>query len=811
VQSVTEVVRTYCSLCSVGCPAAVTLSGDAVLKLEPDREHPQGGAVCAKGRAAPEIHANAGRLSHPMKRTNPKTNADPGWRRITWDEALDTIAARLAAIRAESGAEAVAFGRGTGAGTGLLPAEPWLMRLAAAFGTPNYMTTAHLCSWARDGAALYTLGVAEEPLPDFARSATIVLWGANPSANELHFATAIVDARSRGAKLVVVDPRRVGLANKADLLLQVRPGTDGALALALIGEIIDAKTYDDAFVRRWTNAPLLVRADTGRLLRVKDLGTPAFDRENVDGSAYVAVARSGALAPYDPTRLAHVVPVADLALEGETLVPLTDGARVRCRTVFSLLAEEAHAMPTERAANVTGVPASLIRETAAMLAAHRPVSHHSYNGIIQHTNATQGARAIEILFTLLGDCDAPGGNVFPMPIRTGSLRGAPLAADAAARRLGLAERPLGPPGTAGHITAYDLYSAILEGKPYRVRGLLAFGGNVLMNSGDTLRGREALQRLEFFAQAELFETPASRYADVLLPATTFLENDTLVVTDDGVAQRRRRSVAPRDERRPDIRVIFDLAVRLGHADRFTGGSVTAAYDEVLEPAGLTWDELRDVPQGVAVADPRRYHRYAEIRPDGTARGFDTPSGLAELFVERFVEHGYAGIPRYEEPAQSPLSQPKLARKYPLVLTNAKIPQYLHSQGRGIPALRRTHPDPTAELHPDTARDHGIQDGEWIAIETPRGRVRAKADVTATIRPGVVCATHGWWEGCEELGLGGFDPFSEDGANVNLLVHNDVLDPISGAVPHRSVMCRVRPLEPRHASAIANSSEGVMTR
>src|SRR5687768_4019481 len=116
----TEVLRTYCSLCSVGCPAAVTISGEAVLKLEPDREHPQGGAVCAKGRAAPEIHANAGRLSHPMKRTNPKTHVDPGWRRISWDEAIDTIAARLATIRAESGAEAVAVGRGTGAGTGLL-------------------------------------------------------------------------------------------------------------------------------------------------------------------------------------------------------------------------------------------------------------------------------------------------------------------------------------------------------------------------------------------------------------------------------------------------------------------------------------------------------------------------------------------------------------------------------------------------------------------------------------------------------------------------------------------------------------------
>jgi anaerobic selenocysteine-containing dehydrogenase len=129
-----------------------------------------------------------------------------------------------------------------------------------------------------------------------------------------------------------------------------------------------------------------------------------------------------------------------------------------------------------------------------------------------------------------------------------------------------------------------------------------------------------------------------------------------------------------------------------------------------------------------------------------------------------------------------------------VLTNSKKPQYLHSQHRGVVALRRLQPDPTIEINPVTAREHGIDDGVWVRVETPRARVRARADVTAAIAPGVVCANHGWWEACEELDRGALDPFGESGANVNLLVHNDARDPISGGIPHRSSLCRLVPLD-----------------
>src|SRR5258706_441543 len=211
----TTTVRTYCTLCGVGCPSVITIDSGRVVRLEADREHPG------------------------------------------------------------------------------------------------------------DGAAYYTLGVYPVPSPDVERSGCIVLWGSNPPATLLSLGTRIAAARQRGTRLVVVDPRRVGLANRADLLLQVRPGTDGALALALIGELIEHRLYDDAFVREWTNAPLLVRRDTGRLMRAADVAALA-----TAPGEFVAVTTEGRPVTYDP-RTGYGVPVASLALVAEADIDLVAGHRLR--------------------------------------------------------------------------------------------------------------------------------------------------------------------------------------------------------------------------------------------------------------------------------------------------------------------------------------------------------------------------------------------------------------------------------------------------------------------------------------------------
>src|SRR6266571_2604285 len=180
----TREVKGYCGLCAVHCPTITTVRDGEVVSLRPDTTHPLGGAMCSKGRAAPELHDHPDRVNYPLRRTRPKTDSDPGWERCGWDEALDLIAHKLLEVRAAEGPQAVVFGKATGGATGLTDAEPWFGRLASYFGTPNVLGTTHLCQWPRDtGAADYTFGVKRLPMPDVARSGCILLWGSNPNAN----------------------------------------------------------------------------------------------------------------------------------------------------------------------------------------------------------------------------------------------------------------------------------------------------------------------------------------------------------------------------------------------------------------------------------------------------------------------------------------------------------------------------------------------------------------------------------------------------------------------------------------------------
>jgi anaerobic selenocysteine-containing dehydrogenase len=787
----TRKVRTYCSLCGVGCPSVITVAGNDIVSLRADDEHPLGGLTCAKGKSSPEIHDHPHRVNHPLKRTNPKTAAEPGWERCSWDEALDLISEHLIAIRADSGAEAVVFTKGTSGGTGMLPSAPWIDRLARSFGSPNMMDNEHICNWARDGATYYTFGRYGLPRPDVEHSGCILVWGANPSATVIDLASAIATARARGARLIVVDPRRTGLANKADLVLQVRPGTDGALALAFTHVLIVKGWFDEGFVRRWTNAPFLVRTDTGRLLLWEELVTDHHPGE----AGNVAWHRSsGRLIRYTPEGGYDGTEADDLELRDAVDVELVDGRRITCRPVFDLLADLAarHAPPI--ASEITGVPEPTIHEAVQLIVENRPVSHHAWNGIVLHSNGTQTARAIEVFYALLGDWDRAGGNVERAgPLTAPIAEAVPLPDEVAAMRLGVDTRPLGPPVVPGDVASFDFYTAVLEGEPYRARALVSFGSNTILLSGDALRGRTVFEQLEFFVAVELFHTPTTRYADVILPAASFLEKEDFAINRTGFAVRRIGAVDPLYERRSDIQVVFDLAVRLGVAHDFANGDIEAAYDEVLRPTGVSWDGLLDLPAGVEVVPPRVYEKYAAPGEGGCPVGFATPSRKVELFVDRFAALGHAPLPEYEEPAQSPRRTPELAREYPLVLTDAKRPRWLHSQHRGVASFRRKDVDPRFEVHPETAARFGVANGDWMDVETPVARIRVRASITPSIVPGVICGNHGWWESCEETGSELLDPFSERGANINLLVTNELRDPIGGGVAHRSSLCRIRPV------------------
>lgn len=200
-----EQIHTYCAMCVSRCGVMATVEDGRFAKVSVDPDHPNG-CICIKGTAAPEIVNSPDRLGHPMLRTRPKSDPEPGWKAISWDEAMAIAASRFADIRDRDGPEAVVFGRATPAGSSTVDIEPWVQRLANGFGSPNILTTTHICTWNRTFGAKNTFGVLT-PTPDIENTNCILLWGTNPQACVPALAVNISHARRRGAKLIVIDPR----------------------------------------------------------------------------------------------------------------------------------------------------------------------------------------------------------------------------------------------------------------------------------------------------------------------------------------------------------------------------------------------------------------------------------------------------------------------------------------------------------------------------------------------------------------------------------------------------------------------------
>lgn len=775
----------YCTLCRSRCGTLNTVENGRLIKVAPLPGHPTGRAVCAKGRAAPELAHSSRRLTQPLKRTTPKGSADPGWQPISWEEALDEIAARLGDIRQRHGAEAVAFALTSPSATPMVDSVEWVERFIQLFGSPNVCNATEICNWQKDVAHGFTFGTVL-PLPDYAHTDLIILWGHNPSSVWLAQAGELAEAQRRGARLAVIDPRRTGHAGQADHWLAVRPGTDAALALGLAHRLIAAGRFDRDFVRAWTNGPLLVRADNGRFLRMRDI-----DPQAGNGDDFAAFDEAeGRVVAYDRRRDPEAAWAKDLALTGTF-----EAAGITCRPAFDLYAARCADYPVERVAAITGVDAGTIVALADAIAQAKAVSHFAWTGIGQHANSTQTSRAMATLYALTGCFDAKGGNVVPTPLAAHPIsQPALLSESQRLKALGARERPIGP-AALGMVTARELYTAILDAKPYRVRALMTFGTNMLLSRGDAMMGRKALQALDFAVHCDLFDNPTAQQADILLPVGSPWEREGLKLGFDVTQAAQelvqlRPAMIPRvGQSRSDAEIVCDLAQRLGFADRMFGGDIEAGWRHRLAPLGLTLDALRAHPAGIRRPLETRYRKYAENGPQGI-RGFATETGRVELYSELMLRHGQAPLPAFEDHADAPLAA---GNQRPFILTCAKSPYYCHSQHRQAASLRRRAREPMVTLAGSIADARTIAEGTWVEVSTRAGKARFKATIDRSLARDVAVADFGWWRALPDLGLPGYDPFSDEGSNFNRLIDADHADPVSGAPSLKSFACDIRPV------------------
>lgn len=456
---------------------------------------------------------------------------------------------------------------------------------------------------------------------------------------------------------------------------------------------------------------------------------------------------------------------------------------------FGELEEYLRSFTPEAVARITGVPPGTIVTLAREIALTRHVSLRTYTGLEYTNSGVQNIRAVFLLWALAGHLDVPGGMLIAP--RTPSYRaGPPVKAPDGAAAIGADKYPLFRE-IVGGAQFMEFPAAVLEGKPYPVKGLIIQGSSTLTSYPQPPMWEEAYGKLDFLAVIDLFMTAEGRFADVVLPAATYFEIRSYQLYP-GYVRLREPVVAPVGQARNNLLILAGLARRLGFGDLYP-----QSEEEILDVAFAAKPDvlaaLKENPRGIALGPEEiRYRKYelGLLRGDGRP-GFNTPSGKVEIASSTLARHGYEALPVYVEPVEGPAADREVRDAYPLILnTGARIQSTFRSQHQNIPSLVRLQEKALILMHPRDAKARGIRSGDRVLVRTGRGRVHFWASVTERVAEGAV-----------EMNVGGGKPIQREGwrhANANFLTDFHNRDPISGFPVFKALLCEVEKAEPERS-------------
>lgn len=709
------------------------VKGGKLVKVEGDPDHPiSQGRLCIRCLTLPEYVHHPQRITSPMKRA-PEDRGKDKWQKISWDEAWDIIVPKIKDFKAKYGAESiVVFG-----GTGRQACLYYYPLGFASIGTPNvcYPWSGWSCYGPRCSITDYILGAGYP---------------------EIDFAGTYPDRYDNPA---YVTPKWIMQWGKNPLM----SNPDGFFGHSLID-----------LMKRGTE---LIQIDP----RMTWLGTR---------SKYVCQLRPG-------TDTALALAFLNVIINEELYDK--DFVENWCYG-FDELKERVQEYPPEKVADITWVPAEKIREVARFMATQKPGAIQWGLAVDENPNGVQLGHAILSLCAITGNLDVPGGiTIGPPAALLGKWRMETrrnLSPELWDKRIGAKEWPA--LSTAMATTHPDETLDTLEtGKPYKLRMGWFNSSNFLTPtcSAQPDRWYRALKSLEFNVVQDLFMTPtAMAFADIFLPLPTFAEADGVVVTHFGrnaVFLGAINQAFRVGDTKSDIEVCIELGKRL-HPDMWPFDSVEDFFTHQLKPElGIDFNDLREQ----FIYQPKYEYRKFEsgkLRSDGEP-GFNTVTGMVELTSTLFEAWGEDSLPYFQEPPYSPNSTPELFKEYPLVLTTgARKFTSFHSEHRQISTLREIDPYNEMEIHPDTAAQLGIIDGDYVMMENMFGKCKAKAKLTPIIHPKVVHSTHGWWypeQPGEEPNL-----FGVWESNINTLIPHKHIGKLGFGCPAKQMICKVYRVE-----------------
>ena len=467
---------------------------------------------------------------------------------------------------------------------------------------------------------------------------------------------------------------------------------------------------------------------------------------------------------------------------------LYDEGFVRDWTVgFEELSQMVQHYRPEIVESITGVPAGTVQDLARRLAGARGACPVMYTGLEYSDSGVQSIRAVFVLWALAGQFDVPGGLIFQMKENQFPQNRNHLVPNPDPRKAPGRDRFPIYSEYRGESHAIALPDSVLRAEPYQIRALIILGGSIITSWPEPEVWRETLGALAFLVTIDRYLTADAAYADIVLPATTMFET-TSFMRYGPLFKIRERLIEPVGEARNDFLILTGLAEHLGYGHLYPQ-TEEAILERALEDTPFTVDEVRRAGGSVQIPTVMMEYRKWEkgrLRRDGKP-GFDTPSGKFEIASSILAEHGYDPLPVYTEPAEGPLANPELAKRFPLVLnTGGRTPYDFRSQHHGVSDLKEKHPEPTVSMNRLDAADRGIGDGDLVGVASPRGRIRYRARVTENMVRGAVDASQG--------GGGPLGSSEWQECNVNELTDLHRYDPISGFPVYKALLCEVKKVE-----------------
>jgi assimilatory nitrate reductase catalytic subunit len=692
-------VKTHCCFCGQQCGLQLKVKDNTIIGIEPWYEFPfNQGMLCPKGVKRYLQQDHPDRLLHAYQKA-PDTPS--GFRQMPYDDAIRRVASAIERIQSEHGRDAFAVL----SGASLTTEKTYLMGKFAhmCLRTANIDYNGRLCmvSAAAGNKKAFGIDRAANPWSDILGAEVILVAGANVAECAPITTDYIWQAREHGAKVIVIDPRITPIARTCDLFMPVKPGRDAALFNGMLQLMIENDWIDHDFIEQHTVG-------------------------------------------------------------------------------FDAVAEQVHEWTPRRTAEVTGIAEKTIRQAAEWWGTAKTSFLMHARGIEHHSHGVQNVLgAINIVLasgrigqpncgyaTITGQGNGQGGREHGQKcdqLPGGRDLGNPEHRAHVARVWDMDPEDLPHPGV-------DAYEIMRKAHAGEIKGLLSICFNPVVSLPDNNFVREALSKLEFYVTIDFFMSETARYADVVLPGSLHEEDEGTATQVEGRIIRINKAVDPPGEAKADWQIIQDIAKALGRERGFTfnspgemfeelraasaGGVVDysgVTYERIEENMGVFWPCPSETPAGVPAPGPQGTPRLFEpgswnpvaagagpfYFPDGKARFNPTP---------------------YEGPAEA------VDQDYPLMLTTGRIvSQFLSgNQTRRIGPLVDQYPEPKCELHPRLASELGIADGDWVTVESRRGRCTVRASVVRTIRPDTVFLPYHWGgrKSANQLTISAQDPISK---------------------------------------------------